>query len=185
MKGFHVLHEACARLWRKRKDFELIATAEPAGQADEFTRFVGWVSQEELPRHYAETDITVVPTIAQEGLSRTSVEAMASGKPVVASRIGGLPYTVADGATGLVGDIRQPGQDSFSWPEVLCSGGNGVDRSGRGTDARKRRRPPRCCVQGTAEYTEPRQQGTGRCSGTAPCSRPSHRANSPEMPRTL
>jgi glycosyltransferase involved in cell wall biosynthesis len=102
MKGFHVLHQACSQLWRKRQDFELVATGEPAGQFDDFTRFVGWVSQEELPRHYAQTDVTVVPTNAQEGLSRTSVEAMAAGKPVVASRIGGLPFTVADGATGLL-----------------------------------------------------------------------------------
>jgi glycosyltransferase involved in cell wall biosynthesis len=106
MKGFRVLHEACARLWQQRHDFELLATGDPAGQVDEFTRFTGWVSQEELPRHYAETDITAVPTIAPEGLSRTSVEAMAAGKPVVASRIGGLPFTVADGSTGL---LCQPG----------------------------------------------------------------------------
>jgi glycosyltransferase involved in cell wall biosynthesis len=106
MKGYHVLHEACARLWRTRQDFELVATGQPAGPVDEFTRFTGWLSQEELPRLYAETDVTAVPTIAQEGLSRTSVEAMAAGKPVVASRIGGLPYTVADGATGL---LCQPG----------------------------------------------------------------------------
>jgi glycosyltransferase involved in cell wall biosynthesis len=102
MKGFHVLHEACARLWQKRQDFELVATGDPPGRVDEFTRFTGWVSQEELPRHYWETDITVVPTVAQEGLSRTSVEAMAAGRAVVASRIAGLPFTVADGATGLL-----------------------------------------------------------------------------------
>jgi glycosyltransferase involved in cell wall biosynthesis len=108
MKGFHVLHAACARLWQRRQDFELVATGEPIGQADAFTRFVGWASQEDLPRHYAETDITVVPTIAQEGLSRTSVEAMAAGRPVVASRIGGLPYTVSDGATGLLCEPGDP-----------------------------------------------------------------------------
>jgi glycosyltransferase involved in cell wall biosynthesis len=106
MKGFHVLHEACARLWPQRQDFELVATGDPPGRVDEFTRFTGWLSQEELPRHYGETDITAVPTVAQEGLSRTSVEAMAAGRPVVASRIGGLPFTVADGATGL---LCQPG----------------------------------------------------------------------------
>ncbi len=102
MKGFQVLHAACARLWQKRQDFELVATGDPPGRVDAFTRFTGWASQEDLPRHYRETDITAVPTVAQEGLSRTSVEAMAAGKPVVASRIGGLPFTVADGATGLL-----------------------------------------------------------------------------------
>lgn len=102
IKGFHVLREACRLLWQKRRDFELVATAEPTGETDGFTRYVGWATQEELPRHYAESDIVVVPTIAQDGLSRTSVEAMASGRPVVGSRIGGVPFTVVDGGTGLL-----------------------------------------------------------------------------------
>jgi glycosyltransferase involved in cell wall biosynthesis len=102
MKGYPVLYEACARLWRTRQDFELVATAEPTGPADEFTRFVGWQSQEELPVHIASCDILVIPTLAQEALGRTAVEAMAAGKPVIASRVGGLPSTVADGATGLL-----------------------------------------------------------------------------------
>jgi glycosyltransferase involved in cell wall biosynthesis len=33
---------------------------------------------------------------------------MAAGKPVVASRIGGLPFTVADGATGLLCEPGNP-----------------------------------------------------------------------------
>ncbi len=49
-----------------------------------------------------------MPTIAQEGLSRTSVEAMAAGIPVVASRIGGLPFTVSDGTTGLLCEPGDP-----------------------------------------------------------------------------
>jgi glycosyltransferase involved in cell wall biosynthesis len=102
MKGFEVLHEACALLWRRRQDFELVATAEPAGRVDPFTRFVGWQSQEDLPRHIRESVMLVMPTIAQEALGRTAVEAMAAGRPVVASRLGGLPFTVVDGATGLL-----------------------------------------------------------------------------------
>jgi glycosyltransferase involved in cell wall biosynthesis len=108
MKGFHVLRAACDRLWRRRQDFELIATGEPAGSVDARTRYTGWISQEELPRLYEASDIVVVPTIAQEGLSRTSVEAMAAGRPVIASRIGGVPYTVADGATGLLCEPGNP-----------------------------------------------------------------------------
>lgn len=102
MKGFAVLHEACALLWQKRQDFELVATGDPPGQVDAFTRFIGWQSQEELPKHLSEVDVLMVPTVAQEALGRTAVEAMAAGKPVIASRLGGLPYTVIDGETGLL-----------------------------------------------------------------------------------
>ena len=78
------------------------------GPIDEFTRSVGWCSQDELPRHYRAADICLVPTIAQDALSITSVEAMAAGIPVIASRIGGLPYTVSDGVTGLLFEPGNP-----------------------------------------------------------------------------
>jgi FkbM family methyltransferase len=106
MKGFHVLRDAAARLWKRRRDFEIVATGEPSQQVDPFIRYVGWQSQEELPRYLRGCDILVMPTIAQEALGRTAVEAMATGRPVVASRIGGLPFTVLDGATGL---LSEPG----------------------------------------------------------------------------
>ena len=102
MKGFHVLHAACAKLWRKRQDFELVATGDPPGQADEMTRFIGWLPQDELPSHLRQADFLVFPTIAEEALGRSAVEAMGAGRPVIASRIGGLPYTVTDGLTGLL-----------------------------------------------------------------------------------
>jgi glycosyltransferase involved in cell wall biosynthesis len=110
IKGFHVAHEACRLLRQTRSDFELVVTFTPPGpgRIDEFTRSVGWCSQEELPRHYRSADICLVPTIAQDGLSITSVEAMASGIPVIASRIGGVPYTVSDGLTGLLFEPGDP-----------------------------------------------------------------------------
>lgn len=102
IKGFHVLQDACERLWGQRQDFELLATADPPGQVNAFTRYIGWQSQDQLPRFISAADVLVMPTVAQEGLGRTTVEAMAVGRPVVASRIGGLPYTVTDGFTGLL-----------------------------------------------------------------------------------
>lgn len=110
LKGFHVLHEACRLLWQRRQDFELVATSDPVGQVDEFTRFVGWLSQEELPRHLRAADMLIMPTIAQEALGRTAVEAMAAGRPVIASRLGGLPFTVIDGQTGLLCEPGNPAE---------------------------------------------------------------------------
>ena len=60
------------------------------------------------PGHYRTADICLVPTVAQDALSITSVEAMAACRPVVASRIGGLPYTVSDGLTGLLFEPGNP-----------------------------------------------------------------------------
>jgi glycosyltransferase involved in cell wall biosynthesis len=101
-KGFHVLQEACALLWTKRRDFELVVTGEPAGKVNDFTRYVGWLSQEELPAELYRADMVVLPAVGQEALGRTAVEAMAAGRAVIASRIGGLPATVVDGVTGLL-----------------------------------------------------------------------------------
>jgi len=52
----------------------------------------------------AQCHAVVVPTIAQEALGRTAVEAMGAGRPVIASRIGGLPFSVADGFTGILAE---------------------------------------------------------------------------------
>lgn len=109
MKGFHVLWEACHQLWNLRQDFELHVTADDCNFQAPFLRAAGWKSQNELPLLMAHCDIVVVPTIAQEALGRTAVEAMGAGRPVVASRIGGLPWVIADQETGL---LFEPGNAS-------------------------------------------------------------------------
>ncbi|MBI3467731.1 MAG: glycosyltransferase [Planctomycetes bacterium] len=108
MKGFAVLHAACRQLWSQRQDFVLLATAEPIAAQDEFTEFVGWQTQAKLPKLMASCDIVVCPTVAEEALGRTAVEAMAVGRPVVASRIGGLSFTVLEEATGLLCEPGNP-----------------------------------------------------------------------------
>lgn len=102
MKGFSVLVDAGARLWSQRQDFEIVATADPPGQRNPFVRFIGWRSQADLPGAIAEADILAFPTLAQEALGRSAVEAMACGRPVVASRLGGLPWVIEDEKTGLI-----------------------------------------------------------------------------------
>jgi glycosyltransferase involved in cell wall biosynthesis len=104
MKGLHVAREAAAVLWRTRQDFELVVTSDPQLPTAPFERWIGWQSQAALPEVISNSHVVVFPTIAQEALGRTAVEAMACGRPVVASRIGGLPWVVEDEVTGLLFD---------------------------------------------------------------------------------
>ena len=104
MKGFHVLRNACDQLWKEEQNFRLWITANENDLSEQrpYETYLGWQTQEELPKRIQEADVLVVPTIAQEALGRTAVEAMGCGRPVIASRIGGLPWTIKEGITGLL-----------------------------------------------------------------------------------
>ena len=52
-------------------------------------------------------DVFVLPSI-NEGISNTILEAMATGLPVVAGRVGGNPELVVDGVTGRLYDPADP-----------------------------------------------------------------------------
>jgi glycosyltransferase involved in cell wall biosynthesis len=55
----------------------------------------------DVPELLPAFDVMVLPS-HHEGLPRTIVEAMATGIPVVASGVGGIPEVVVDGTTGLL-----------------------------------------------------------------------------------
>lgn len=64
----------------------------------------------ELAEVYRDTAVSVVPSTFPEALGLTSIEAQASGTPVVVSDAGGLPETVSPGESGLVfenGNVEQ------------------------------------------------------------------------------
>jgi glycosyltransferase involved in cell wall biosynthesis len=63
------------------------------------TLFLGY--QEEVARFYAAVDAVVLPSI-NEGTPVTAIEALAAGRPVVATRVGGVPDVVRDGEDGFL-----------------------------------------------------------------------------------
>ena len=63
--------------------------------------FAGHVSNEELPPFYAAADLVVVPSL-DEAFGVVALEAMAAGKPVVASRVGGLVEVLGEESGMLV-----------------------------------------------------------------------------------
>ncbi len=67
--------------------------------------FTGW--RRDIPRIYADLDLLVVSS-NNEGTPVAAIEAMASGCPVVATRVGGLPDIVHDGETGYLVPAQQP-----------------------------------------------------------------------------
>lgn len=76
----------------------LVGLARAAGVADRIS-FLG--HRDDVPGVLAGSDVFVLPSDS-EALPNVVIEAMAAGLPVVATRVGGIPELVEDGATGYL-----------------------------------------------------------------------------------
>lgn len=111
LKGLDVLIKACEYLENEGLLFEVHYTAAmdcPTRRPWLINR--GWVTQDDLPALYREMDIVAVPSTWIEPFGITALEGMASGLPVVASRMGGLAETVVHEQTGLHFDAGNAAQ---------------------------------------------------------------------------
>ena len=80
---------------------------------DQAVRFLGFVTKEELAEEYAACDVFVLPAIVDskgdtEGLGIVMIEALAHGKPVIASNVGGIPDVITNGKTGILIPEKDP-----------------------------------------------------------------------------
>ncbi len=84
--------------------------------------FLGTVPTNELKNVYAAADIFVCPSEWPEPFGMVNVEAMAAGKPVVASRTGGIPEIIEDGLTGLLVEPANPAALASAINQLLADG---------------------------------------------------------------
>lgn len=105
--------DLAAALRRVTSDVHLIVAGDgPAREqlervAGDKATVLGPVPYESMPAIYAGIDVLVLPSHT-EGLPRVVLEAQATGTPVIATRVGGLPEIVNDGKTGLLVNAHDP-----------------------------------------------------------------------------
>lgn len=111
-KGLPVLFQALTELAAQGRAWQLTVLGDGPERARleqmarelglaERVRFEGYVSQAGVADHLREADVFVLPSLA-EGVPVSLMEAMASGVPVVATRVGGVAELVEDGESGLL-----------------------------------------------------------------------------------
>ena len=101
---------------RTQKGFEELKSYLRQRGALQYCEFTGVVTKKELCKLYQQCDIFVNPSTIYESFSYTNAEAMACGKPVVTSDMGGMPETVGDEVGGLV----FPTSDARDLAKKLC-----------------------------------------------------------------
>ncbi|HYC61478.1 MAG TPA: glycosyltransferase [Thermoanaerobaculia bacterium] len=125
-RGFPFLVDACARLVRAGLDIECRIVGD--GSLREITeawiqkhglgdsvKLLGALPQHEVARLMGEADVFVLPSVIavdgqMDGIPLSLMEAMAAGKPVIASMISGIPELVTHNVHGILVDAAYAGK---------------------------------------------------------------------------
>ncbi len=126
-KGLHLLIKALPIILKNNKCVKLVVVGE-GEYLDEarlivkqfglenYASFTGHIPRKDVSQYINASDIFIMPTLRQEGLPFALIEAMACGKAVIASKIGGVSSVVDDGINGL---LITPGDVSMLAEKVI------------------------------------------------------------------
>jgi glycogen(starch) synthase len=112
-KGFDLALEAFASLVDRFPEARLVIAGDgPARAGLEYratllglvdtVEFIGWVAPEKVPELINTTSVVVIPSRWREPFCLVALQAAQMARPVVATRVGGLPEIVVHGQTGLL-----------------------------------------------------------------------------------
>jgi len=135
LKGFDLALGALARLHQKFPTATLTIAGEGEEQAvleqqvqilglENAVRFAGWRTPQEIFDLIGESTVVLIPSRVRETFSLVAVEAALMGRPVIATRAGGLEEVVVDGETGLLfeqenlAEIIQHVEEVLNQPEL-------------------------------------------------------------------
>ncbi len=117
-KGPEMLAKTAINITKKRKDIAFIWVGPDEGKADEVKKliknfknmkYLGPIKgKEKIAEMYQAADVYVLPSY-REGLPLTLFEAMASGLPIIASPVNGIPYEMRENENGFFssyGDLK-------------------------------------------------------------------------------
>ena len=149
LKGYEELMEAMGKVVREGFDVKLVVVGDaiyPHSQRykrkllslvesnglNDRVIFAG--HREDIPELLASFDIFVLPS-QSEGFGRVNLEAMAMGKPVISTNVGGIPEVVVDGVTGILVPPDDPNALSRALMKLLD---DPSQRESMGREGRKR-----------------------------------------------
>ena len=117
-KGVHLLLQACQILRQQGCKFSLAIAGRGPQQAelqaychshdlDDCVEWLGWIDYRQLGGYFQQADVLVFPSL-EDIWGMVTLEAMAFGKPVVASQWAGSSELIVDGENGWICDPHDP-----------------------------------------------------------------------------
>jgi len=122
-KGFSTAFRSLKYIIERRKNVKLVVVGDgplkseylailAKDRTESYVKFIGEIPTHELRNYYSACDIFLMPSrrLPSDGLNVVVPEAMACGRPIVASRVGGNDIVVFNGVNGYLHDENDPKQ---------------------------------------------------------------------------
>jgi glycosyltransferase involved in cell wall biosynthesis len=138
VKGVQYLIEAMTIVHQRMPDIKLIIVGDGTERSNlkrlveeldlnDCIQFLGQVPQERIPEVMHQADVFVLPSLS-EGFPVVLLEAMASGLPVIATSVRGIPDIIGEGKNGHLVNVKRPDEiadkiltlmlDNKQWEEI-------------------------------------------------------------------